>query len=93
MKSWQIRQCGLCAEGLQVINILFIICSFFIVLLKFQYNLLLSGVITMDNTEPQTVTLEVMPLIAGYLPLPAVRLSKYIAAILQQINKGDCYCN
>lgn len=43
----------------------------------------------MDNTEPQTVTLEVMPLIAGYLPLPTVRLSKYIAAILQQANKGN----
>lgn len=38
------------------------------------------GVITMDNTEPQNVTLDVMPLIAGYLPLPTVRLSKYIAA-------------
>jgi hypothetical protein len=31
-------------------------------------------------TEPQSVTLDVMPLVAGYLPLPTVRLSKYIAA-------------
>ncbi|CAG4959637.1 unnamed protein product [Colias eurytheme] len=41
-----------------------------------------AGVITMEmNTgEPQCVTLDVMPLVAGYLPLPTVRLSKYIAA-------------
>lgn len=40
------------------------------------------GVITMESNsaEPQTVTLDVMPLVAGYLPLPTVRLSKYIAA-------------
>ncbi|CAB3233344.1 unnamed protein product [Arctia plantaginis] len=41
-----------------------------------------AGVITMESNgaEPQTVTLDVMPLVAGYLPLPTVRLSKYIAA-------------
>lgn len=41
-----------------------------------------AGVITMESTcaEPQNVTLDVMPLVAGYLPLPTVRLSKYIAA-------------
>ncbi|KAL0868397.1 hypothetical protein ABMA27_007909 [Loxostege sticticalis] len=41
-----------------------------------------AGVITMEPncTEPQNVTLDVMPLVAGYLPLPTVRLSKYIAA-------------
>ncbi|XP_045517128.1 trafficking protein particle complex subunit 10 [Pieris brassicae] len=41
-----------------------------------------AGVITMDSStgEPQNVTLDVMPLMAGYLPLPTVRLSKYIAA-------------
>lgn len=40
------------------------------------------GVIAMEtnSAEPQNVTLDVMPLIAGYLPLPSVRLSKYIAA-------------
>ncbi|KAH9632586.1 hypothetical protein HF086_012393 [Spodoptera exigua] len=39
-------------------------------------------VLTMEctSTEPQNVTLDVMPLVAGYLPLPTVRLSKYIAA-------------
>ncbi|XP_075984527.1 SIDL trafficking protein particle complex subunit 10 [Anticarsia gemmatalis] len=41
-----------------------------------------AGVITMESNsaEPQNVTLDVMPLVAGYLPLPTVRLSKYIAA-------------
>ncbi|OWR45095.1 Trafficking protein particle complex subunit 10 [Danaus plexippus plexippus] len=40
-----------------------------------------AGVITMEsNSEGQCVNLDVMPLVAGYLPLPAVRLSKYIAA-------------
>ncbi|CAH2054314.1 unnamed protein product, partial [Iphiclides podalirius] len=41
-----------------------------------------AGVVTMDGTspEPQLVTFDVMPLVAGYLPLPTVRLSKYIAA-------------
>ncbi|XP_046971820.1 trafficking protein particle complex subunit 10 [Vanessa cardui] len=41
-----------------------------------------AGVITMESssTEGQCVSLDVMPLGAGYLPLPAVRLSKYIAA-------------
>ncbi|CAG5014524.1 unnamed protein product [Parnassius apollo] len=41
-----------------------------------------AGVITMESNtgEPQLVTLDVMPLVAGYLPLPTVRLSKYIPA-------------
>ncbi|KAL4715985.1 hypothetical protein ACJJTC_013285 [Scirpophaga incertulas] len=41
-----------------------------------------AGVITMETncTEGQAVTLDVMPLVAGFLPLPTVRLSKYIAA-------------
>lgn len=42
----------------------------------------------MEDTEPQTVTLDVMPLIAGHLPLPAVRLSKYIAASQPTSIKG-----
>lgn len=33
-----------------------------------------------QSAEGQSVSLDVMPLGAGYLPLPAVRLSKYIAA-------------
>lgn len=40
----------------------------------------IAGVIMVDSAEPQCVTLEVMPLIAGYLPLPTVRLSKYITS-------------
>lgn len=41
-----------------------------------------AGVITTESAsaDPQCVALDVMPLVAGYLPLPTVRLSKYIAA-------------
>ncbi|XP_052753986.1 trafficking protein particle complex subunit 10 [Galleria mellonella] len=41
-----------------------------------------AGVITMESSSgsPADVCLDVMPLAAGYLPLPTVRLSKYIAA-------------
>lgn len=38
------------------------------------------GVISLDSVDKQSVTLDVMPLIGGYLPLPSVRLSKYIPA-------------
>lgn len=41
-----------------------------------------------ETLEPQCVTLDVMPLVAGYLPLPSVRLSKYIAAN----TKGNTSC-
>lgn len=40
----------------------------------------------MEGTPKHTVTLDVMPLICGFLPLPAVRLSKYIPA--DQKSKG-----
>lgn len=40
-----------------------------------------AGVVSFDtDMQPQTVTLDVMPLTTGYLPLPLVRLSKYIPA-------------
>lgn len=39
-----------------------------------------SGVLLMETEDEQIVTLDVMPLINGYLPLPTVRLSKYIPA-------------
>ncbi|XP_022909829.2 trafficking protein particle complex subunit 10 [Onthophagus taurus] len=40
-----------------------------------------AGVVSfISDPEPQTVTLEVMPLTSGYLPLPLIRLSKYIPA-------------
>uniref|UniRef100_A0A1B6CSP2 Uncharacterized protein n=2 Tax=Clastoptera arizonana TaxID=38151 RepID=A0A1B6CSP2_9HEMI len=42
-----------------------------------------AGVITLDTGERQSVLLDVMPLINGYLPLPLVRLSKYIPADLR----------
>ncbi|XP_063537577.1 trafficking protein particle complex subunit 10 isoform X2 [Cydia strobilella] len=38
-----------------------------------------AGVISLECSAEASVTLDVMPLVAGYLPLPAVRLSKYIA--------------
>lgn len=40
-----------------------------------------AGVVSFDtDPDPQTVVLDVMPLNSGYLPLPVVRLSKYIPA-------------
>lgn len=33
----------------------------------------------MQNVSSQTIALEVLPLSAGFLPLPNVRLSKYIS--------------
>ncbi|GLH14883.1 Uncharacterized protein GBIM_19313 [Gryllus bimaculatus] len=39
-----------------------------------------AAVISLDSVERQHVTLDVMPLIGGFLPLPLVRLSKYIPA-------------
>ena len=43
----------------------------------------------MEGTPKHTVTLDVMPLICGFLPLPAVRLSKYIPA--EQKSKGNFF--
>ncbi|XP_034946157.1 trafficking protein particle complex subunit 10 isoform X2 [Chelonus insularis] len=40
-----------------------------------------AGILTLNDTDEQSVTLDVMPLKSGYLPLPIVRLSRYIAAI------------
>lgn len=40
-----------------------------------------AGVISFESDfEPQTVILDVMPLNSGFLPLPIIRLSKYIPA-------------
>ncbi|KAJ9595261.1 hypothetical protein L9F63_013449, partial [Diploptera punctata] len=39
-----------------------------------------AGVISLESVDKQNVTLDVMPLIGGFLPLPLVRLSKYIPA-------------
>ncbi|KAK0168748.1 hypothetical protein PV327_002518 [Microctonus hyperodae] len=47
-----------------------------------------AGIITLDTVDQQTVTLDVMPLTNGYLPLPVVRLSRYIPAIETKNDKS-----
>lgn len=47
-----------------------------------------AGVVSMD-TSRQLVSLDVMPLASGYLPLPLVRLSKYIPADRSVDKKPD----
>lgn len=39
-----------------------------------------AGIVSLEVVEKQNVTLDVMPLTSGYLPLPVVRLSRYIPA-------------
>ncbi|XP_054722855.1 LOW QUALITY PROTEIN: trafficking protein particle complex subunit 10-like [Uloborus diversus] len=39
-----------------------------------------AGVVNIDTSGRHSVVLDVMPLLAGFLPLPAIRLSKYIPA-------------
>lgn len=39
-----------------------------------------AGVVTIEETDNYEVTFEVMPLISGFLPLPTVRLSKYLSS-------------
>lgn len=47
-----------------------------------------AGVVCFDNdSEPQILVLEVMPLTSGFLPLPLVRISKYIPAECAQPGK------
>lgn len=59
-----------------------------------------AGVISMVDREAQTVSVEVLPLSTGFLPLPNIRLSKYISADkneivlhpkLQQFAPGQIY--
>ena len=45
----------------------------------------------MEGSSKHSVTLDVMPLIHGYLPLPAIRLSRYIPA--DQKPKGNLELN
>ncbi|KAK3926180.1 Trafficking protein particle complex subunit 10 [Frankliniella fusca] len=47
-----------------------------------------TGVVTLDESHKQTIQLDVMPLISGYLPVPQVRLSKYIPADQKPLGKG-----
>lgn len=39
-----------------------------------------AGVMSMQDSEAQSITLDVMPLSSGFLPMPHIRLSKYISA-------------
>lgn len=39
-----------------------------------------AGVVNLVENNPESTTLDVMPLSAGFLPLPGIRLSKYIKA-------------
>lgn len=40
-----------------------------------------AGVVSFDSeAEPQSVVLDVMPLVSGHLALPLIRISKYIPA-------------
>lgn len=48
-----------------------------------------TGVVTLDETHKQTIQLDVMPLMSGYLPVPLVRLSKYIPADQKPISKAS----
>lgn len=45
-----------------------------------------AGVISMAERDAQTVSVEVLPLSAGFLPLPNIRLSKYISADRNEIH-------
>lgn len=44
-----------------------------------------AGVISMNDRDAQTVSVEVLPLSTGFLPLPNIRLSKYISADKNEI--------
>ncbi|CAL4132055.1 unnamed protein product, partial [Meganyctiphanes norvegica] len=48
-----------------------------------------AGVLTLEVGHKQSVTLDVMPLTGGFLPLPSVRLSKYIPADTKAPNKEN----
>lgn len=47
-----------------------------------------TGVVTLDESHKQTIQLDVMPLISGYLPVPHVRLSRYIPADQKPLGKA-----
>nr|XP_023019434.1 trafficking protein particle complex subunit 10 [Leptinotarsa decemlineata] len=53
-----------------------------------------AGVVSFDSDKTQTVVLDVMPLTSGHLPLPLVRISKYIPAesgTPESSKKGDTH--
>ncbi|KAJ8679613.1 hypothetical protein QAD02_015400 [Eretmocerus hayati] len=45
-----------------------------------------AGVVSLESQDKQSVTLDVMPLTSGFLPLPVVRLSRYIPAAVELKN-------
>ncbi|XP_014219385.1 trafficking protein particle complex subunit 10 isoform X2 [Copidosoma floridanum] len=45
-----------------------------------------AGIVSLEVQEKQSVALDVMPLTSGYLPLPVVRLSRYIPAAVELKN-------
>ena len=53
-----------------------------------------AGVVNMDTARKQTVVVEVMALVGGHLPLPKVKLSKYIPADMKSSHKSmPDHCN
>lgn len=55
--------------------------------------LIFAGVLTLEGGVRQSVTMDVMPLAGGFLPLPSVRLSKYIPADTKHnTSRGNCIC-
>jgi hypothetical protein len=50
-----------------------------------------AGIVSLETVEKQSVTLDVMPLTSGYLPLPVVRLSRYIPATESKNGKFAFY--
>nr|XP_053654909.1 trafficking protein particle complex subunit 10-like [Cherax quadricarinatus] len=48
-----------------------------------------AGVLTLEGGLRQSVTMDVMPLTGGFLPLPSVRLSKYIPADAKHTTSKD----
>ena len=47
-----------------------------------------AGVVNMETARKQTVVVEVMALVGGHLPLPKVKLSKYIPADICSMYKS-----
>jgi hypothetical protein len=66
----------LCSDHLGISYILFIM------------GFICAGVISLVSADKQIVRLDVMPLIGGFLPLPLVRLSKYIPADQKTYSRG-----
>lgn len=45
-----------------------------------NFIVVLVGVIILDESDKCSKTVEIMPLVQGYLPLPTIKLSKYFPA-------------